>query len=181
VLRRRATWLIAVIAALGMVSCGDRTPFRPFGFGLGPGPFPPPTPPTPVASSGPADSLLEVNRALWSSSGIDSYRYRFRWECFCGEEYVRVVDITVLHGAIVSVVEASTGRPVSERAAAYYRTIDGLFDFLRGAIDRPADSVRSTYDANLGYPVETYIDYVAQAIDDEISFRIYGLSPLRRH
>src|SRR5688572_17768793 len=128
-MRRRATWPIGVIAMLAM-SCADRTPFQPFGSGLWPAPLPAPTPPTLVTSGGPADSLLEANRALWASSGVDSYRYRFRWECFCTHEYVRVVDITVMNGVIVSVVEASTGRPVSEEAAAYYRTINGLFDFL---------------------------------------------------
>jgi hypothetical protein len=90
------------------------------------------------------------------------------------------VDIVVVDGAIVSVLDASTGRPVSKESAAHYRTIDGLFDFMRGAIDYPASSVRSAYDVNLGYPAETYVDYVAQAIDDELSFRVFGLSPLPR-
>ena len=139
--------------------------------------LPAPTPPTPAAVSGPADSLLEANRALWSSSGVDSYRYRFRWECFCGD-YVQVVDIVVVNGAIASVVDASTGRPVSAEVAARYRTIDGIFGFLREAIDRPADSVRAVYDANLGYPAEGHVDYVLQVADEEMGFRIYGLSPL---
>ena len=175
--RKRAALLIAVIAILGVVSCSDQTPFQPLGLGVWPVP---PTPPTPLTSSGPADSLLEANRALWASSGVDSYRYRFRWQCFCMDEYVRVVDITVMNGAIVSVVDASTGRPVSEEAAAYYRTIEGLFEFLRVAIDYPADSFHSTYDANLGYPVETQIDYVTGIADEELNFQIYGLSPVLR-
>lgn len=172
---RRATWLVASILVLGLASCSDQSPVKPRSW-----PLPAPTPPTPATPSGPADSLLEANRALWSASGIDSYRYRFRWECFCGEDFVRVVDIIVVDGAIVSVLDASTGRPVSEEAAAYYRTIDGLFDFVRGAIDGPASSVQSVYDANLGYPAETFIDYAANAIDDELRFRIFGLSPIRR-
>lgn len=90
------------------------------------------------------------------------------------------MDITVKNGAIVSVVEASTGRPVSAEAMAYYRTIEGLFDFLRQGIDFPAASFRSTYDANFGYPVEADIDYVTGLADDEMSFQIYGLSPLQQ-
>ena len=177
---RRAMGLVALIALLGLVSCADRTPIQPLiGFGPG-GPFPPPTPPTPATSGGPADSLLEANRALWSQSGITSYRYRFNWVCFCLPEYVQVVDIIVIDGAIVSVVDASTGQPVSDQARAYYKTIDELFDFMRHAIDFPASSFRFVYDANLGYPADTYVDYVAGMADDEKGFRILGLSPLRR-
>jgi len=181
VVTRRAIWLIASIAVLGLASCSDRTPFRSL-MPLSPGwsPLGAPTPPTPATPGGPADSLLEANRTLWSASGINSYRYRFRWECYCSEDYVRIVDIVVVDGAVVSVLDASTGRPVSKEVAAYYRTIDGLFDFVRGAIDYPASSVRSVYDANLGYPVETDVDYVANAIDDELRFRVFGRSPLPR-
>lgn len=172
---RRTIWLIALIAIVGLASCGDRTPGRPL-VAIG---WMQLLAPTPGSSSGPPDSLLEANRALWSSSGIHSYRYRFRWECFCTTDYVRIVDITVLNGAIVSVVDASTGSPVSPDAAAHYRTIDGLFDLMRQAIDYPAASVRSAYDVKFGYPAESSIDYAAQVADDELSFRVYGLSPIR--
>lgn len=173
----RALWLLALTAMLGLMSCADRTPVEPV-VAFGPSPLPAPTPPTPATPGDPPDSLLEANRALWNASGIESYRYRFGWECFCGTDYLRVVDIIVVNGAIESVLDASTGRPVSEEAAAYYRTIDGLFDYIRAAIDRPAASVRSVYDMNLGYPADTFIDYAFNWADDEIRFRIYGLSPL---
>jgi len=180
-LKRGVIGLMAVVALLGLGSCADETPVEPlFQLGPGPQPFPAPSPPTPAAPSGPADSLLEANRALWVSLGVDSYRYRFRWLCYCTTDYVQVVDITVRDGTIVSVVEASSGRPVTAQQAAYYRTIDDLFVLLRDAIDQPAHSIHTVYEANLGFPIETDIDYVANMADDELSFQVYGLTPLTR-
>ena len=179
---RRLFGLIAVIAALGLVSCADNISVKPIvGFGPEvPQPLPAPNPPTPTNPSGPADSLLDAHRALWATSGFDHYRYRFRWECFCTEEFVRTVDITVMNDAVVSVLDASTGRPVPDEYVVYYETIEGLFDFMQNAIDFPASSFRFVYDANLGYPSETYVDYVAGMADDERGFRIYGLSPIEQ-
>jgi hypothetical protein len=134
------------------------------------------TPPTYIVTT---DSTLEANRARWSSSRIHAYRYRFRWECYCTTDYVRLVDVTVMRGSIVSVVDVATGKPLGEQAMARYRTIDGLFDFLREAIDRPAASTRSAFDPDLGYPSGGYVDYVASVADEEMAFQIYALSPVR--
>ena len=163
---RARRWLLAVMAVSGLASCSDRMPNRPLIAGPG----------SPPNSGAPLDSTLEANRALWSASGIDSYRYRFRWECFCVLEHIRVVDITVKRGTLVSVVDAETGATLGPEDAAQYRTIDGLFDFVREAIDFPAHSVQAAFDPDLGYPAVGYVDYVAPIADDEQGFRVYGLS-----
>jgi hypothetical protein len=95
------------------------------------------------------------------------------------QDVVRLVEVTVMWGSVVSVVDAVTGKPLAAQAATRYRTIDGLFDFLRQAIDRPAESVRSTFDPKLGYPSAAYVDYVANMADEEMAFRIYALRPLQ--
>jgi hypothetical protein len=169
-LSRAAGWLLLLTGPLGLVSCSDRVPNRPQV-------APSDTPPTYIV---PTDSTLETNRALWLSSGIHDYRYRFRWSCFCTNEYVRLVDVTVMRGSIVSVVDVSTGTPLGVEAMAGYRTVDGLFDFLREAIDLPAESIRSAFDPHLGYPSATQVDYVANVADEEMAFQIYALSPLHR-
>lgn len=150
---------------LALASCSDRLPIQPQAE------LPPPT-------VGPvSESTLEANRALWAASQLDGYRCRFRWECFCTPDHVRVVDITVRHGTIVSVVDAVTRKPLGPQEAARYRTIDGLFDLVRDAIDYPAVSVLGAFDSDLGYPVAAYIDYEANLADEEIGFRIYALIP----
>ena len=166
---RIAAWLLLPLVFLSLPSCGsDRMPNQP----RIAAPAPPPT-------STPTDSVLAANQAIWSSSGIDSYRYRFRWECYCVTEYVRLVDVTVTGGRVVSVVDAATRRPLDAQAAAQYLTVDGLFDFVRTAINAPAASIQSAFDPTLGYPASTYVDYVAGMADEEKGFRIYGLTPLR--
>jgi hypothetical protein len=165
---RAARWLLSLTGLLGLVSCSDRLPSAPRVGATA-------TPPLYAAT----DSTLEANRTLWSSSRIQSYRYRFRWECFCGQDVVQIVEVTVMRGSVVSVVDAVTGKPLAAEAAARYRTIDGLFDFLRQAVDRPANSVRSAFDPKLGYPSAAYVDYVASIADEEMGFRIYALRTIQ--
>ena len=163
-------WLLPVMAVLGLASCSDRLPSQPAVRNLG------------VAPAGeiPLGSRLEANRARWAASGIDVYRYRFRWECFCVSDDVRVVDITVAGGTVMSVTDAETREPLSAQAAARYRTIDGLFDFVRESIDYPAESIHADFDSNLGYPSMAYVDYVAGIADEELGFRVYALTPFQR-
>ena len=96
---------------------------------------------------------------------------------FCAPEQVRVVDITVVHGIIESVVDAETGAPLVPSAAAQYRTMDGLFDFVRESIDYPAASVTAAFNPQLGYAAQAYVDYVANLADEEMGFRVVSLRP----
>jgi len=120
--------------------------------------------------------MLVANQARWSASAVDRYRYRFRWECFCGHDEVRTVDITVARGTIVSVVDVETGQRLDAQAASRYRTIEGLFEFVRGAIDYPAVSVNGAFDPDLGIPWSAHVDYVANIADEEKGFRIFALT-----
>lgn len=164
---RACRWLLPLMVVLGLASCSERMPSQPQ---VGtPGPAP-----TGIA---PTDSALAANQARWSATGIHSYRYRFRWECFCVSDYVREVDITVVRGTIVSVVDAQTGARLDDQAAARYRTIEGLFDFVRESMDYPAEWINVAFDSRLGYPSAAHVDYVAGIADEEMGFRVYGLSP----
>src|SRR5712692_1650158 len=102
-----AAWLLLPLVFLSLPSCGsDRMPNQPLVGSPGAPPM-----------STPTDSVLAANQAIWSRSGIDSYRYRFRWECYCVAEYVRLVDVTVTGGRVVSVVDVETGKPLDPQAA----------------------------------------------------------------
>ena len=161
--------LVYATALFGLASCSD-LPSRPV---VGtPGPSP--------SEGAVSDSTLQANLAHWSALHVDTYRYRFRWECYCTPDYVRAVDITVMRGVIVSVIDVGTGKPVDGQAAAGYRTIEGLFDFVHSAIDYPAASVKGAFDPGLGYPSAVHVDYVANMADEEMGFRIDALAPLRR-
>ena len=165
----RWLWLALLAALVSLAGCSDNGP-------TGPGEPIPPPPPVELA---PLDSTLDSQQELWSSMGIDSYEYRFRWLCFCLDTHVRWVDIRVHNGLVVWVEDAETGRDLGPEGIANYRTIDGLFDLVRQARDHPAASVLIGYDPELGYPAEAQIDWVAQMADDELAFRVYRLTPHR--
>ena len=48
--------------------------------------------------------------------------------------------------------------------------LDGLFDEIQSAIDSSADEISVTYDALTGFPSSVGIDYILEALDDEISY-----------
>lgn len=139
--------------------------------------MPVPQGPPPQVVLAPLDSTLDDRQEQWSSMGIDTYQYRFRWECYCLDSYVRVVDINVRGGVVVAVRDAQTGQDLGPEAIAQYRTIDGLFDFVREARDLPASSILIGYHTGFGYPEAARVDYVGPAIDDEMAFHVYSLSP----
>jgi len=161
---RAVLWLLSAAAVAGFASCSGRMPSQPLVAA--------------VPTTGPvSDAMLQASQERWSDAQLASYRYRFRWNCFCTQDYVRLVDITVSHGVVASVTDARTGVPLGAQAATNYRTIDGLFDFVRGAVDGSAASVNGAFDARLGYPALVSVDYVANMADDEKGFQILSLTP----
>lgn len=166
---RAYRWLLPLMVVLGLASCSERMPSQPLV--VVPGPVP--------AGSTPTDSSLAANQSRWSANGFDSYRYHFRWECYCVTDYVREVVITVVRGTIVSVVDAQTGVRLDDQATARYRTIDGLFDFVRESMNYPAHRIDVAFDSMRGYPLAAQVDYVALMVDEELGFRVWGLTPVR--
>ena len=177
---RTCRWLLPVIALLALASCSDRMPNSPVASPTSIGILNPPPPPPPVLSGAPLDSALAASRARWNASGVSSYSFRFRWECYCVPEYVRTVDITVMNRAIVKVVDHETGATLDAEETKRYRTLDGLFDFVREGIDYPAASIQAAFDEGFGFPAHGYVDYLAGMADEEMGFRVYSMSPFIR-
>ena len=175
---RRYRWLLPLLVVLGLASCSERMPSQPQVAEPVPVPVPVPGPGPPPTGGTPTDSSLAANQARWAAAGLHSYRFRFRWECFCVPDYVRVVDIDVVQGIIVSVVDVETGERLDAEAAAQYRTIEGLFGFVRASMDYPADGINVAFDAGFGYPADARVDYVTGMADEEMGFRVFWLLPV---
>ncbi len=132
--------------------------------------------------TGPGDDgerdLLQRMRARWRAQGYDSYSFVLQRLCFCagGTEPATVV---VRNGRRISVTVLETGQPVPAQWTEYYLTVDELFDFIIDALDRDAHEVKVTYHAQLGYPTSIDIDYIRNAIDEEMAFRASALVPNR--
>lgn len=110
---------------------------------------------------------LRAARARWESRGIDSYELTVRRLCFCG--FVEPVRVKVADGAIVSRTVVSTGEPVPTLYASYYPDVPGLFAIVEEAA-KDADEVDTQFDATYGYPTEISIDWMENAVDDEVTY-----------
>lgn len=126
----------------------------------------------------PGGEGLEENQRLWRDSGIESYTFRFQ----AGGSWFStgVVNVEVHSGSVYSIVDAESGDPIDARSLSNYRTIDGLFEKVRDALDRDADVLSVTYDETLGYPTSIRIDYDENMRDDEEVYRASALVELGR-
>ncbi len=116
----------------------------------------------------------EKSLERWEGNGYHNYRYEFRWRCFC----TRIndwVEVTVRNDTVFRIVNLESEEAYENEWAWQredFRTIDGLFDLIREARDKPADSITAAYDASKGFPVKVDIDWNRGLIDEEIGFEI---------
>jgi len=120
---------------------------------------------------GPEQDELGKARARWEAHGSQFYSFTFQRGCFCPPAITRPVRIEVWDGVVVSAVDPDTGDPLDPPQEGF-PTIDDLFDEIQESIDREADEIQATYDEDLGYPVNVFVDWIINAIDDEMSFHV---------
>ena len=105
-----------------------------------------------------------------------NYQFNFRWICFCGEDYIKPVNISVRENRIDSAAFVEGDVPIAIEGLERYRTIGGLFDLLQAGIDKKAHSISAKYHSELGYPIDVWIDYEEYTVDEELGFEINSLS-----
>ncbi len=173
--RSRHLLLISVAAvALVAVACGTSTPTivvgaEPTSEPAVDEPVVDPTPEPPLIDTAALDAL-EAARALWESSGIDSYEYIYSRACECSETEFGPNTVVVVDHAVVGVFGPG-GAPVE--ASDY--TIDELFDASEQSIRRGEPSANE-YHSELGYPVVVSLDVEAQAYDGGFALGITNFS-----
>ena len=118
-----------------------------------------------------AAAALASNRALWKASAISDYRYVLAYQCFCPKKFTGPADIAVSGGVVSSSTYVSDGSPTHVSFDA--RTVEELFDLVQDGLT--ADAMTVTYDPTYGYPASGYIDYIADADDDELGFTATAL------
>ena len=101
-------------------------------------------------------------------TGPDSYAYTLTQSCFC--VYSGPLRITVADGDIVSVVALSDpqGTP-QDQIEALGKTLPELTALAERA-EEEADEVTATYDPTYGFPTRLDIDWIREAVDDEVTF-----------
>ena len=127
------------------------------------------------ACGGQARDTLETNRALWTSQALTDYSYHFKRSCFCGEPSISPVTIEV-HDSEISVTYED-GQPMEQEYLQYFPDIPGLFGIVDNAISK-ADSLDVQYDSSYGYPTHISVDFMKNAIDDEVAYEAGNLEIL---
>lgn len=122
---------------------------------------------------GPKSQVDELQEAqeLWRSQRPLRYVYTIQRQCFCTEDARGPVRVTVDGETVVSQFYGD-GRTVDAAAAGWFPSVDGLFAVLRDAFDEGAYEIRATYDPQLGVPVDFWIDYSQNTIDEELGFTV---------
>jgi hypothetical protein len=135
-----------------------------------------------AACSAGASGELDQNIQKWEQANVSHYRYTLFVSCFCAFMEDMPLTIEVKDDQVVSITRAdgSLVEPGDPSLEIYtsYSTIDNIFSKLQADINGGADEVIVTYDATYGYPVTIAIDYIKDAIDDEISFEISNFEVL---
>ena len=117
-----------------------------------------------------AQAELDRHRALWEASRADDYSYVLAPICFCPQDLLDPVRISVLGGVVATVAYSESGKAPEHDGYGRYVTIDDLFDTIQEAIDRKAAQITVTYDPEVGYPTDTRLDYDARMADEEYRF-----------
>ena len=127
-----------------------------------------------------ADTELDAARARWQSAALTSYEYGYHKFCECHRESPPETTVTVQAGDVTAVrhrpAGSTTDVPALDRIE-YYWTVNGLFDLIAAAQTRGV-TVRASYDGELGFPREIYIDYDAGFIGDELDLRLTRVARL---
>jgi len=136
-----------------------------------------------IANAGEPKSEVEQARDKWQAANISHYRFKLFLGCFCVFSQDMPLNIEVKDGQVVS-MEYQSGNPIDPSLMEYFErfvTIDKLFDEIengfevQGNVDNAGDKaeeVKVTYDATYGFPSQINIDFIKNAIDDELSLQI---------
>jgi hypothetical protein len=117
---------------------------------------------------------LATARARWQAAGPPSYVFDLQLSCFCLQQIIGTVSITVVDGRFVDAI-ASDGSKVDSLLFENYLTVDRALETTRRLLEAKPASFVASYDRSLGYPALVSVDPIAQAADDEVSFGILAL------
>lgn len=123
---------------------------------------------------------LERNKEKWRDANISHYRYNLHISCFCAFVEDMPLVIEVMDGEVVS-MEYQSGKAIEDvnrELFDRFATIDLIFAEVEADLAGAADKVTVTYDPTYGFPVEVTIDYLEEAIDDELYLTVSDFEAL---
>jgi hypothetical protein len=135
-----------------------------------------------VAGASGNQSEIEQNKEKWQDANISHYRYNLHISCFCVFVENMPLVIEVQDGEVVS-MEFHNGAEIDpairQDLFEKYATIDRIFAELEADLNGAADKVTVEYDATYGFPTRADIDFIEEAIDDELYLTISDFEVLQ--
>jgi hypothetical protein len=101
---------------------------------------------------------LDTARTQFAAADRPSYSFTWQEGCFCGSDQIRPIRISVTGDTITRATFADDHTPVTDAVMTGLKTIPGVFDMIEGAITAHDHSLRVTYDPDVEYPIEVFID-----------------------
>lgn len=121
------------------------------------------------------------NQKTWVGRNINHYRFTVAVSCFCPfagvEVTYEVLNGQVLNGSVQSTFDGQIDTALVSDFYKPYNTIDKVFDYVDGAI-KEADETTIEYDPTYGFPSTVSVDWIKQAIDDEMYLTLSDFEPL---
>lgn len=133
-----------------------------------------------IAGAAGNPSEIEKNKEKWQDTAISHYRYNLNISCFCAFRGDMPLVIEVQDGKVVS-MEYQSGKAIEDvnrELFDKYATIDRLFAELEVDLNGAADKVTVEYDPTYGFPTKADIDFIEQAVDDELYLTVSNLEKL---
>ena len=134
-----------------------------------------------VAGASGNQSEIEQNKEKWREANISHYRYNLHLSCFCAFVENMPLVIEVQDGEVVS-MEFHNGSEIDpairQDLFEKYATIDRIFAELEADLNGAADKVTIEYDATYGFPTRADIDFIEEAIDDELYLTVSDFEAL---
>lgn len=104
---------------------------------------------------------------------INNYKFNFNWGCFCPPDYSREVTIFVKDNLITKIIDTNTNEIVINGEVATYYTLEDLFNYISEAKEiHNAEEISVKYDYEYNFISSGYIDYIKEAVDDEMGFSV---------
>jgi hypothetical protein len=127
-------------------------------------------------------SEFSQNQKKWNDANITHYRFELSIGCFCAFHDQMPLTVEVQNGESVSITNSS-GTVVTKTDPSFenfsrYATIDRLFTELKADQGGKADEVTVKYDATYGFPTDINIDFIKNAVDDELSLNVSAFEKL---
>jgi hypothetical protein len=130
---------------------------------------------TAIAGAAGNQSEIEQNQEKWQDANISHYRYNLHISCFCVFVENMPLVIEVQDGEVTS-MEFKNGAEIDltirQDLFDKYATIDRIFAELETDLNGAADKVTIEYDETYGFPTKADIDFLEDAIDDELYLSI---------